>query len=126
MTKIPMPSAGMWKATVTDAVAANGAYYVTLQLSVASPKFGVSVMVAYALAGPDLEKDDIYGRQEFSITRDGLHELARTFGNPMGTFQTFSSKEQAERRYEELVDLALKYLTSEPVRLPWAHRRAPR
>ena len=115
MTKIPMPSAGMWKATVMDAVAANGQYYTTLQLSVASPKFGVSVMVAYALATQNLEKDDIYGRQEFSITRDGCRELAKTFGNPLGTFQTFSSKEQAERRYKELVDLALKYLTEEPV-----------
>ena len=115
MTKIPMPSAGMWKATVTDAIAANGQYYTTLQLSVASPKFGVSVMVAYALATANLEKDDVYGRQEFSITRDGCRELAKTFGNPLGTFQTFSSKEQAERRYKELVDLALKYLTEEPV-----------
>ena len=115
MTKIPMPSAGMWKSTVMEGLGATGQYYTTLQLSVASPKFGVSVMVAYALAKPNLLKDEVYEHQQFSISRDGWRELARRLGNPLGTFQTFSSKEQAAKRYQELVDLALTYLTNEPV-----------
>jgi hypothetical protein len=115
MTKIPMPSAGMWKSTVMEGLGATGQYYTTLQLSVASPEYGVSAMVAYALAKPDMLEDKVYEHQQFSITRDGWRELARTFGNPMGTFQTFGSKEQAERRYRELVDLAMRHLTREPV-----------
>jgi hypothetical protein len=111
----PMPSAEMWRSTVIEGLGAAGEYYTTLQLSVASPEYGVSVMVAYALAGKNLEEDDVFERQEFSITRQGWHELTKAFGNPLGTFQTFGSKEQAEKRYRELVGLAMNYLTKDPV-----------